>query len=125
MELQVPYSFCAKIQEKSVFRRKTVRNKRDTSKIMPMERSRNNRGRSMYRPYTYVGKYPAQDERFGLHGIPERQKCIADFSKMGKHEICIPKPRVLVQGILRGYRGQKHESDKRIYSRPVKARQRK
>ena len=38
MELQVPYSFCAKIQEKGVFRRKTFRDKRDTSEVMPMER---------------------------------------------------------------------------------------
>ena len=48
-----------------------------------MERGRNNRGRSMSRPYTYVGKHPAQDERFGLHGISQRQKCIDDFSKWG------------------------------------------
>ena len=120
MELQVPYSFCAKIQEKSVFRRKTFRDKRDTSKVMPMERGRNNRGRSMSRPYTYVGKHPAQDERFGLHGIPERQKCIADFSKMGKHEICIPKPRVLVQGILRGYRGQNTKAIKEYIADQLK-----
>ena len=72
MKLQVPYSFCAKIQEKGVFRRPPVRDKGNTSKIMPMERGRNNRGRSMSRPYTYVGKHPAQDERFGLYGIPER-----------------------------------------------------
>ena len=60
MELQVPYSFYTKVKEKSVFRRKTIRDKGNTSKIMPMERGRNNRGRSMSRPYTYyvdtVGK---------------------------------------------------------------------
>ena len=47
-------------------------------------------------PYTYNGKHPAQNERFGIYGIFERKKCNADISKMGKHEVCIPKPRILV-----------------------------
>ena len=46
--------------------------------------------------YTYVGKYPAQNERFGIYGIFKRKECIIDISKMGKYEICIPKPRILV-----------------------------
>ena len=33
MELQVPYSFCAKIQEKGVFRRKTFRNREILRKL--------------------------------------------------------------------------------------------
>ena len=75
--------------------------------------------------HTHAGKHPAQNERFGIHGVFERQKRIDDFPKVGKYEIRIPKPRVLVQGILRRYRGEKHKSDKRIYSRPVKKRSRK
>ena len=96
MELQVSYRVRPKIQEKSVFRRKTVRNKRDNAKIMPMERSGYSRGRSVSRPYTYAGEHPAQNERFGFHGISQRKKCIVDISEMGKYEICIPKPRILV-----------------------------
>ena len=43
---------------------------------------------------------PAQNERFGVHGIPERKERNDHLSKMGKYEICVPKPRILVQGIL-------------------------
>ena len=93
------------------YRRKTAGNKRNYATIMPMERSGDNRGRSMPRPYIYVGEHPAQNEHFGVHGVFKRQKCTNDLSKMGKHEVCIPKPRVLVQGILRRYRGKEHKSD--------------
>ena len=46
---------------------------------MSMEGSRNNRGRSMPRPYTYVSKYPAQNEHFGFYGLFERK----NFQKWG------------------------------------------
>ena len=38
---------------------------------------------------------------------------------MGKYEIRIPKPRILVQGILCGYGREECESDTRICSKPV------
>ena len=41
------------------------------------------------------------------------------ISKMGKYEIRIPKPRILVQGILCGYGREECESDTRICSKPV------
>ena len=63
---------------------------------MSLEGSRDNRRRSMPRPYTYAGKHPAQNERFGIYGIFERKKCIADISKIREYEVCIPKPRILV-----------------------------
>ena len=72
--------------------------------------------------YTYAGEYPAQNERFGIYGIFEREKRIADISEMGEHEICIPKPRVLVQGILRRHRGEEHKGDKRIHRSTVEER---
>ena len=46
----------------------------------------------MSRPYTYVSTNPAQNERFGIYGISKGEKCITHFSKMGKYEVCIPKP---------------------------------
>ena len=52
---------------------------------------------------TYDGKYPAQNERFGIYGISERKERDDHISKMGKYEIRIPKPRILVQGILCRY----------------------
>ena len=56
--------------------------------------------------YTHTGEHPAQNERFGIHGIFEREECNVDMPEMGQYEICIPKPRILVQGMLRGYRGE-------------------
>ena len=55
-----------------------------------MERSRSDRGRDMSRSHTHVGKYPAQNERSGIHGISEMEKQPDDISEMGKHEVCIP-----------------------------------
>ena len=47
-------------------------------------------------PDTYAGQHPAQHERFGIYGIPKGEECVTHLSKMGKYEIRIPKPRVLV-----------------------------
>ena len=66
------------------------------SAVVSMERSRNNRRRSMSRPYTYAGKYPAQNERFGIYGISKGKECPINISKMGEYEIRIPKSRILV-----------------------------
>ena len=78
----------------------------------------------MSRSHTHVGKYPAQNERSGIHGISEREKQPDDISEMGKHEVCIPKPRILVQGILCGHSREKYKRNKRVYSESVKAGQR-
>ena len=61
--------------------------------------------------YTHTGKYPAQNERFGIYGVFERKERNVDISEMGEYEVCVPKPRILVQGILSGYRGEEHESN--------------
>ena len=63
---------------------------------MPVERSGNNRGGGMPGSHTYAGIDPAQNERFGIYGISERKKCIVDFPEVGEHEVCVPKPRILV-----------------------------
>ena len=36
-----------------------------------------------------------------------------------EYEICIPKPRILVQGILRRYRGEKYKSNKDVHIRTI------
>jgi len=46
--------------------------------------------------HTSTAVDPAENERFGLYGIFERQKFIADLPKVGEHEVCIPKSRILV-----------------------------
>lgn len=83
MELQVPYSVCAEIPKEGVFRRKTPGDKRNIEAVMSVEGSRDNRRRSMPRPYTYAGKHPAQNERFGIYGIFERKSALLIFQKYG------------------------------------------
>lgn len=63
---------------------------------MQMERSRNNRRRSMPRSHSYVGKHTAEDVSVRICRISERQKQLDDISKVGEHEICIQESRILV-----------------------------
>ena len=74
MELQVSFSFCAEIPQRGIFCRKKIRDKGDIAETVCMERSRSNRGRDMSGSHTYAGKYPAQNERFGIYGISEREE---------------------------------------------------
>ena len=41
------------------------------------------RGRDMSRSHTHAGKYPAQNERSGIHGIFERESSLMIFQKWG------------------------------------------
>ena len=67
------------------------------------ERSGGDRGRSVSGSCAYSCIDPAQNEHFGIYGIPERKECDDHIPKMGKYEIRIPKQGILVQGILCGY----------------------
>ena len=51
--------------------------------------------------HTYAGQYPAQNERFGIYEVSQGKKCIVDIPEIWEYEVCIPKSRILVQGILR------------------------
>ena len=48
--------------------------------------------------YTHTGKYPAQNERFGIYGVFERKERNVDISEMGEYEVCVPKPRFWCKG---------------------------
>ena len=61
-----------------------------------MERRRDHRGRNMPGSYPHVGKYPSQNERFGIYGLPERKEQSDDIPTIWKYEVCVPKPRILV-----------------------------
>ena len=50
---------------------------------MPMERSGDNRGRSLPRSYTYVSEHPAQNERFGVMGYLKGKSALLIFQKFG------------------------------------------
>ena len=63
---------------------------------MSVERRRDNRRRGVPGSHTSTVVDPAQNERFGLYGIPKRKKFATNLPKVGEHEVCIPKPRILV-----------------------------
>lgn len=63
---------------------------------MPVEGSGNYRRGGMSGSYTPACEHPAQNERFEIYGVSQRKECIADISKVGKYEVCISKPRILV-----------------------------
>ena len=65
--------------------------------------------------FFYVSIDTAQNERFGIYGIFEREKQFNNISKVWEYEICIPKPRILVQGILCGYSRKEYENNKRVH----------
>lgn len=50
-----------------------------------------------------------------------RRKVFFEEKRLEIREI-LSKPRVLVQGILRRYRGEEHESNKGVHSRAIKTR---
>ena len=52
----------------------------------------------MCRSYTYVGKYSAPNEHFGIYGASEREERIAHFSEKEKYEVCKLKPRIWCKG---------------------------
>ena len=57
MELQISFGICTKIQKNADIRKDKKRYRSNIKTIMLAKRNRNNRGRIMSRPYTYVGKY--------------------------------------------------------------------
>ena len=65
--------------------------------------------------HTFVVEYSAQNERFGFHGILEREKQSDDISEVWEHEVRIPKSRILVQRVLRGYSRKEYCCNKNIH----------
>ena len=83
MELQVSCGICAKIQEKSILRREKTRDKRNIKNIVPMERSRDNRGRSMPRPYTFTTINTPKISVSGFMGYLKGKSSLMIFQKYG------------------------------------------
>ena len=54
--------------------------------------------------------------------ISERKEQFDNIPKMGEYEVCVPKPRILVQGVLCGHSREKYCSHKGVYRKPIKAR---
>ena len=53
-------------------------------------------GGNMPGSYPSAVEYPAQNECFGFYGIFKGKEQPNDISEVWKHEVCLPKPRILV-----------------------------
>lgn len=122
MELQISYRIFPKVQKESIFCRETGSNQRNIKDVMSVEGSRDCRRRGMPGSHPFTGKYPAQDERIGIHGVSKREKQLNDIPEVREYEICISEQGILVQRVLCGYGGEEHKSDKRVHREPAKGR---
>lgn len=74
MKTPISYRIYTEIQKEEVIWTVEIRCTGDVKYIMPVQRSRNNRGRSVCRPCVYVREHSAKDKRFQFHGLPEREE---------------------------------------------------
>lgn len=88
---------------------------------MSMERGGYNRGRGVSRPHTSVGSDTTQTFGFGVYWVFERKEQFNDISEIWEYEICVPKPRVLVQRILCRYSGEEYRSNQGVHSEPIES----
>ena len=77
--LQVSHRVLSEIQEENHLSEIEGGYKGYPQRFVQMEGSRNNRGTSHARPYTYASVDPTEDERFKLHGVLEGEKCNDDI----------------------------------------------
>ena len=94
MELQIPHRICTEVQKESILRRKKGRSTGDPKATVPVKGRGNHRGRDLPGPRTYPSKHTAQNERFGIYGIPEGEEQSDDILEIWEYEVCIPKPRI-------------------------------
>ena len=79
MELQISYSICTEVQEKSFLQRKEGRGRKNTENPVRAEKDQDYRSRSVSRPRTYAAGNTAKGIGIELHGVPEREKQFNDL----------------------------------------------
>ena len=110
---------CAPTYRRKVFYEdKRFGDRRNTEKVMRRERSKDHRGRGMPGSHTYVGKYSAPNEHFGIYGASEREERIAHFSEKEKYEVCKLKPRIWCKGYYVDTAG-KNKGNQRVHGKSV------
>ena len=122
MGLQIPYRLCAKIPAANNIWEDKGGHRKNPARTVRKERHRNNRSDIMQRPCAYAGQDTAEVQRVGNNGISERQKLADDIRPACESEIQVQQPAYLVQGVLRGHRGQKCEKNRGIHKKPTAGR---
>ena len=79
MQMSISYSICSEVQAERNIRSIEEGYRRNTEKTLRAKRSRNNRGRGMCRPYTYVGKYTTTYKYITIYGVSQGEKFIDDI----------------------------------------------
>ena len=122
MELQIPYSVCAEISATNNIWATESRDRKNTQRVMPMERDNDHRSRIMCEPCTHADRDSTEAECIRGDGISEREKQFANTRATWELEIQIRESKFLVQRILRRYDREEHKTNSRIYPESAKRR---
>ena len=72
--MSIPYSICTEIQETGDIQRDKGRHRKNTETVMPAKRYRDNRSRTMPKPYTYADKHTTEIQCIASNGVLKREK---------------------------------------------------
>ena len=120
MELQVPYSICAKVSQKGVLWRETARDRRNIEDTVQLEEDKDSRSRSVPGPRTYAGRDTAEGSDIELHGIPKGKEQSDDLREVPRAAVQVPEPGILVLRILRRYGGKECKEDRGVHPSSIR-----
>jgi len=79
MDVQIPHSIYAKVQETDNIRENKEGHTADNKRLVQMERDRNSRGKYDAGPCTSGAVNTAEVQRIANHGVPKRKKLANDI----------------------------------------------
>ena len=83
MELQIPHCICAKISEESILQGETFDDRKNPAAVMRMEGRKDNRSRSMPRPYPPIRRNTAKDFGIRVYGVPQGKSAAMMYEQFG------------------------------------------
>ena len=79
-----------------ILRRKAFGDQRNSQVVVRVERSKNYRGRGVTRSRAYARRDTPENQRQRIYGVSQRKEQRVNLPKVGKHEVQVSEPRVLV-----------------------------
>ena len=120
VELQIPYSICAKVSDKGVLWRKESRGRRDFTATLRMEGGTDSTGRSMPGSCAYAHRNTAKGGSIKFHGISQGKEQPDDLREVSGIEVQVPEPRILMQRVLCRYSREERTAYSRIHKETVR-----
>ena len=77
--MSISHRICTEVQKTGNIWSVKTRYRRDIKKTLRIKGSRNNRGRSVCRPYTYASKYSTAYKYITIYGISQGKKFVDDI----------------------------------------------